>query len=566
MKSIYLILTLVFLFEFSFSEQVSSRTLNQFSLADDSNPKIIKNNLDDVWNDVAVDLLWLQSGINSKNCSISTKSYFGCVMAVETFATVLKKNLEVIPVSQLAGKKPYFSASRLALVEVPEPVITTPKEAYSFFEKVRSSLNARFLVASAEFLKAPTTDFEILLNEINQQAGQNVKPSLIVATASKFLESARDPHTSMMPTKKLEQSYQENGDSFVGIGIEFMPLDQGLMVRRIVKGSGSEKAGIQVGDIVVGIEGKLIKDPKDESIVSTLRGNENTSVRLTILREKVKFDVSVVRTKIVSPVISSNSIDFNGKAYAYIRLTNFMYNNICTEFATVIESWEKENIAGYVLDLRNNPGGNVAIAACVGGAFLGEKQVLSYFEKKTIFGSVFQPLPTQSRVVTKKPLSVLINAYSASASEIIAGAFKDYGRAYIVGQTSFGKGSYQGCQKMPSLESLTVCSTNGLFFGPSGNTNQTVGVVPHISVFINKEPSDLETYSIREAQMYLFPLEPKTMPNTPAGFWNTLQAPAQCMNKLDVVGLYNHSLPAVAYFKDFQLLNSLAALNCHGLR
>jgi C-terminal peptidase prc len=561
--SLFFILTLVI--EIAFSQQLALGHLTQFNVASDVLPKIKQQaKPDDVWNDVTVDLNWLLGGINSKSCAGSQKTYIGCVMAVQAFASVLKKNLEVIPVALLNGKLPFYQADRLALVEMPLPSIKTPKEAFGYFEQVRKQLNSRFFAASAVFIRNPNTDFELMLTELNKRAGVDAKPAVFVAAATKYFESARDPHTSLRPTKEMELASSENGASFVGIGVEFVKLEHGLMVKRVLKGSGASLAGVQVGDIVTAADSKTFKGLSDEDMVAAMRGVENSTVKLTVERTLKVMDFSIVRKKIVDPVVSSEGMSFNGKSIVYIRLNNFMYSNICDEFAGVISAWDKKNIAGYVLDLRNNPGGNVLIASCVGGMFLGNNKVISYFEKKSMFGVQYDSMPTKASVKTDKPLSVLVNAYSASASELVSGAIRDYNRGYIVGQTSFGKGSYQGCSPLKNQGELTVCSTQGLFFAPSGNSNQTVGIEPHISVYLNKEVQESETYAMREAQMYLFPLPARTMPNAPAGTWNQLKAPKQCIRNLKLESVYDEAVSSIPYYKDYQLLNGLAAIDCWG--
>lgn len=566
MKRISLFLLLTLMVEIAFSQQAALGNVTQFNLANDILPKIKIQQAkpDDVWSDVSVDLNWLLGGINSKACASSQKTYLGCVMAVQAFAGALNKNYEVIPIDLLDKQVPFYKGDRLALVEMPVPTITSAKQAYSYFEQMRKQLTSRFFSSSSAFMRNPNTDFELMLTEIYKRAGQNIKPSFYVAAATKFFEMARDPHTSMRPTKELQLVSNENGASFVGLGIEFVKLEQGLMVKRVLKGSGSAAAGVLVGDVVMAVDGKALKGLTDEDVVALMRGVENTSVKLTVQRGAASQDLTVVRKKVVNPVVSSESVNFNGKMMVYIRLTNFMYSNICDEMADIVSAWDKQNISGFILDLRSNPGGNVMIASCVGGMFLGNNKVISYFENRSFFGSKYDALPTQAKATTTKPLSVLINAFSASASELVAGAIRDYSRGYVVGQTSFGKGSYQGCQPLQNQNELTVCSTQGLFFAPSGNSNQTVGVEPHISVYVNKDAQEGETYAMREAQMYLFPLDPKKMPNAPAGNWNQLKAPKLCLQNLKLDAVYDQAQSTSLFYKDYQLLNGLAAVNCWG--
>lgn len=540
-----------------------SHAWTRFEVATDANPKIQKEN-EAVWSDVNVNLSWLVNILNSKSCAASIKAYIGCALAMETFAQVLNKQLEVIPLEQLGGKTAVVKTERLALVDAVKPAITTPKDAYGYFEKMRAQMNARFLTSAAAFVNSPNLDFELLINTIYGKAQGKVSSATYVATVSKFLEVAQDPHTSIMPTKLMQQISGNSGDSFVGIGVEFMRLDQGLIVKKVMKNSGAEKAGVLSGDIIVAVDGKSVKTMADDEIVAFIRGDAGTKVTITLIRANKSMDFVVTRLAVVNPVLSTQGISYNGKMYAYVRLTNFMYDNICEEFAVIVANWEKQNIAGYVLDLRDNGGGNVQIAACIGGLFLGSDKVLTYFESRTLLRNKYEPLMTKSEVTTTKPLSILVNAYSASASELVAGSIKDYGRGYIVGQTSFGKGSYQSCGPIQSQPALYICSTRGLFFAPSGNTNQTVGVVPHIEVYLNKTAKDSETYARREAQMFLYPIPPKKMPNSPAGNWDQLKAPTQCLLGLNLASIYDMAVPAAFYYKDYQLLNAVAAVSCGG--
>lgn len=559
-RVLLLLILAIFIGELSFSKQSSySSTVTQFQSAADLNPKI-KKSTDDVWKGVDVDINWVVGEINWEACSESQQIYIACALAVQAFSSVLNKNLEVVPVSQLNGKKAYYKTQRLALLETPSTEINTPKEAYEYFKKLRISLNSRFVSSSAEFIANPNKDFEMLLLEINRQAGIEAGPAEYVGVVSKFLELALDPHTSIMPAKKMESDVNGSGDSFVGIGVEFVRMAQGLVVKRIVKGSGSDLAGLRIGDIIVEVDNKSLHDMKDEDIIKLIRGAVNTNVQLVVLRDQKTFDISVTRAKVVNSVLSSEDIKFNGKTYVYIRLTNFMYANICNEFAAMIQKWEKQNISGYVFDLRNNPGGDVKIAGCVGGIFLGNNKTLAHFENQMT--GKYMALQTQAKAVTNKPLSVLINSYSASASEVIAGGFRDYGRAYLVGLTTFGKGSYQGCGLLPSQKSLMVCLTQGLFYAPSGISNQTVGVAPDIKVYLNKEPKDAELYALTEAQMYLYPLKSKKMPNPPAGNWKNIAVPTQCIEKLNLDSVYDKAVSTDSYYRDYQLLNGLAAVDC----
>lgn len=537
----------------------------RFQSATDVSPKIQQVSPDDIWNEVKVDLNWLSSYLNVKSCSQSQRMYLGCVLAVQTFAGVLEKNLDVVPVSLLNGKVPFIKTDRLALVETVAPKISTMKDAYGFFEKKRKELSQLFFAASLQFVSSPNSDFEKLVWEINQRASKGVKSVDYVQAVSKLFEVAIDPHTSLQPRKSFEQSAQQSGSSFVGIGIEMHQLDQGILVQRVIKGGGAALAGILPGDLILAVDGKAINKDDTDDAVKMIRGLSGTKVVLTVQREGKTSDVEVTRAQVVNPVVDSTEIAFQNKKITQIRLTNFMYEKACEEIDKIIVQSERNNVDGYILDLRNNPGGNIKIAACLMGFFIGADKVVAYFEGKTQFGSKMDPLMSVAKTVTNKPLVLLINAGSASASEIIAGAVRDHSRGLIVGQTTFGKGSHQGCGALNNQSSLVICLTQGLFFSPSGVSNQNVGVEPHVSVFVNKVALEVETFALRETQLYLFPLGTKSMPSLPVGNWNRFKVPTNCMNNLNLGSVYEQANAKQNYFRDFQLLNAMAGVSCAGL-
>lgn len=565
MKLIAFLFSTLISVSFAFSKTPSSDVYSRLIVGTDIGPKIKSTNVESPWDDVNVDLNWVLANINSKNCALTQKSYLGCVLAVQLMAGLLGKNMEVMPVGKLNGLQPLLSSSQLAIVTGNPIEIKTVKDAYGYFDVLRQQLTDRFLAESAKFVKSPNSDFENLIQGIVNRYGKKISSEVYVAMVGKLLEVAIDPHTSLRPTKEMKNSQQNGSDSFVGIGVEIMVVDQGILVRRPIKGSGAATAGVLAGDLIIAVDGVSLSGKKDEDLSARLRGPENSKVVVTVRRGSQTFDLTVTRSQVVSAVVSSDTVSFNNRNVVYIRLANFMYSNACSEIEQIVATSEKLKVDGYILDLRNNGGGIVQIAACLTGIFLGPGKVVSYFEVRGKNGSQVKPMVSSAKVVTRKPLSLLINSNSASASEIVAGALRDYSRAVIVGQASFGKGSYQGCGPYMAMPGLTLCSTEGLFFSPSGETNQTKGIVPHVEVFINSSPHEIETYSLRESQLFLFPLPRKTLQVPPGVSWNQMKAPSTCLRGLGLESIYEKAPAGVFYYRDYQILNAAASVQCFGL-
>lgn len=508
---------------------------------------------DDLWSGINVDLNFVLKTINQESCAKSFRSYLGCALGVQAFAKSLKQKLEVIPTSQLNGRQPIISAEKLALVVITDQKTATYEELYNKFENRLSHLTLRYQEAADNFAKHPNKDFEILLNEIIAKSDHPIKSFFYVNAVSNYLQIAFDPHISIYPIKYEKSRRTSEGKSITRLGISWLKTNAGIMVNHVAEGSGADEAGIKPKDILISINGKKIENS------STLNSEwtENMVVELKVKRGSAVKDVLVVIKKFINRFLTAEQINFQGKSILYISLKNFEYLKICSELSELITDWEKKDISGYVLDLRNNPGGYVSISACVAGFFLGNDKVLAYREKSLKNNPEYMIGKTIATVSTKKPLSVIVDNSSASASELVAAAIRDYNRGFIIGQRTFGKGSTQEIN--PFSNNLVIWRTQGRFLAPSGKSHQNIGITPHISVYVNKEPSQAEVFALREKQKYLFPLPPRNMENPPTGNWDQLKVPEKCMKRFDLETMYKRDKS-----KDYQLLNALAAVVCTG--
>lgn len=286
-----------------------------------------------------------------------------------------------------------------------------------------------------------------------------------------------DPHSSYFSRSDLEIFEGSTSGQFGGIGVEVEFSDDEVIVIAPVEGSPAARAGIQPGDAIVALDGKPLQGTKPQDLVRMMRGEIGTRLRLTIrtAADKLLRDVVLVRERIrvasVRPILMKSGV-------AYFRIKAFQqgtHRELLKALGDILRRFGRPS--GVILDLRNNPGGLVREATAVADEFLTEGPIYSTRHR----GRTLKEAKARSGgSYTRGPLVVLINEYSASAAELVAGALRDSGRAQLVGATSFGKGSVQTILNLGHGGALKL--TTALYYTPSGRTVQARGVAPHIAV------------------------------------------------------------------------------------
>jgi carboxyl-terminal processing protease len=307
-----------------------------------------------------------------------------------------------------------------------------------------------------------------------------VKDSELIDAAIEGMVSNLDPHSSYMDAKMYGDMQITTKGEFGGVGIE-VTQDEGGLIKVIspIDGTPASRAGIKTGDRIAGIDGNSIAGLPLNEAIDKMRGPSGSKITLTILREgeKKPFDVTLVRA-----IVSVDAATYRREGdIGYIRLPGF--NERTAEgLEKAVRDLKKEigpGIKGYVLDLRNNPGGLLDQAIQVSDDFLGSGEIVSTRGRHP---EDTQRYDAKSGDVTDgKPVVVLINGGTASASEIVSGALQDHKRATVVGMTSFGKGSVQTI--IPLGEGRGALRlTTARYYTPSGHSIQAEGIVPDIQV------------------------------------------------------------------------------------
>jgi len=288
-----------------------------------------------------------------------------------------------------------------------------------------------------------------------------------------------DPHSAFMPPDEYEERRVDTRGAFGGLGIEVTIKDGILTVVSPIDDTPAHRAGIQAGDQILWIEDQSTKSMDILEAVQLMRGEPGSTVHITTLREgdEKPQRLELVREVIKIASVKSRSLD---EGIGYVRLLQFQ-ENTARELKKALEKLRSENnglLQGLVLDLRNNPGGLLDQAIAVSDLFLAEGLIV-YTEGRDEESRI-SASATQDGTEPPYPIVVLINAGSASASEIVAGALHDHGRALLMGERSFGKGSVQTL--MPLGDDSGLSLTTARYYTPSGVSIQATGIEPDVVV------------------------------------------------------------------------------------
>jgi carboxyl-terminal processing protease len=312
----------------------------------------------------------------------------------------------------------------------------------------------------------------------------------LVASALNGMLSGLDPHSSYMDAKGFRDMQTETSGEFGGLGMQVSMDGDAVKVVSPIDETPAAKAGILAGDVIIQVEGESVKGLPLDKVVEKLRGPVGSPVRLQIMRQSqaTPLEFTLTRQIIKVPTVRH---EVEGDDVGYVRLTQF--NNLATDeikqaIADISKKIPAEQLKGYILDLRNNPGGLLDQAVSVSDIFMTRGEVVSIRSRDPDDFQRFNA--TAGDLIGGKPLIVLVNGGSASASEIVAGALQDQKRATVLGSQSFGKGSVQTIVPLGTGNGALRLTT-ARYYTPSGRSIQAKGITPDIEV-LQQLPKALE--------------------------------------------------------------------------
>ena len=317
--------------------------------------------------------------------------------------------------------------------------------------------------------------FNEVYNRVKNQYVEELTDKELVEKALNGMLQALDPHSSYMNEEVFKEMQEDTSGTFGGLGIE-ITTDKGFIkIISPIDDTPADKAGIQAGDYITHLNGDSVVDMNLKEAIDIMRGEVGTSITLTIIRgTEEPFDVELIRDTIKMASVKHRVLNDVG----VLRVSTFNEQTTSGLKDSIQELEESKNPPiGYVLDLRNNPGGLLTESVSVSDLFLEQGEIVSIRgrEKKDV--QVFSA--KKGDLINQKPLVVLINEGSASASEIVAGALQDHNRAVIMGMKSFGKGSVQ---TIVPIDSGAIRLTIAKYYTPSGDSIQAVGIEPDVVV------------------------------------------------------------------------------------
>lgn len=342
----------------------------------------------------------------------------------------------------------------------------------SVIDQVRSVLKSNYVDALPDsVLNLPTVDE--IINEINKT----------------------DTHTTYFTADTFTDFTNSINNTFTGIGVQIEMVPEGVQILTVFDGSPAEGAGMKPGDIIVMADQHILAGLIDSTAVDYIKGPEGTTVKLKIKRGNEILSKDIVRKQINAPTVDNKILDSH---IGYIAVTSFG-TDTATKFGQALTSDESKKVDSYIVDLRYNGGGYLSTALDMAGYFIGNQ--LALITRSRVEGELKQ-YGVLHKSIINKPVIFLLNEYSASASEVLSGAVKDYNKAYFLGVQSYGKGSVQMPVTLSNNDVLKL--TIEKFYSPKDKTIDKVGITPDLNV-----PDDVD--SMRVAELILD--TPKTIPS-----------------------------------------------------
>jgi carboxyl-terminal processing protease len=362
--------------------------------------------------------------------------------------------------------------------------------------------------------------FTEVLSIIQNQYVDEEPPKDLIYNAIKGTLRGLDPHSSFLDPEMYKEMQVETSGSFGGLGIEITLKDDFLTVVAPIEGTPAYQAGIHPGDRIVKIEGLTTKDMQLTDAVKRMRGKPGTKITISVVREgwTEPKDFQITREQIRVQSVKSMTLE---PGIEYIRLRQFQ-EQTAADLETALEKFSKEGkIQGLVLDLRNDPGGLLTSSVEVAEKFLDAGRLVVYTEGRVRNQNMrFQA--NSKRVYSDFPMVVLVNQGSASASEIVAGALQDWGRAVILGTQSFGKGTVQTI--IPLSDGSGLRLTTAKYYTPKGRSIHGKGITPDIVVEFPKVTAAPGA-----------PAEPPTPPSAPETPQEMVKKDVQLQRALDLL-------------------------------
>ena len=368
------------------------------------------------------------------------------------------------------------------------------KKIYIFTLALFLFLKSTLAISSESNIYKKIDLFGEVLEKINEEYVEDINQSESMDSAINGLLQSLDPYSAYLSPENFEEMQTETSGEFGGLGIE-VSMEAGVVkVITPLDDTPASRAGLKAGDYIVKINDTQVQGKTLTEAVEIMRGPVGSDIELTVRRRGVKKALTFTLTREIIEIQSVKS-DLLDKNIGYLRLTSFNENSAQQIKKRINDLNNEKKLKGFILDLRNNPGGLLSQAIKITDYFLDNGEIVSTKSRKASENRKW--FARDGDLTGGKPLIVLINYGSASASEIVAGALKDHKRAIILGENSYGKGSVQSI--IPLRNEGAIRLTIAKYYLPSGTSISEVGVTPDIE--INEEGNEFKIKTETDNQL-----------------------------------------------------------------
>ena len=324
-------------------------------------------------------------------------------------------------------------------------------------------------------------------NLLSKYYGEIDKQTLSDAAIKGMIEALNDPYSTYIDAENTDDFDEQIYGYYVGIGTEITLNDENQFeVTNIFENTPATDANIELHDIVVKVNNEDVSGKTVSDIGKLIQGEIGTNVTLTLRRGEEEFDVTITRDRIDLISVTSQIFEKDDKRIGYIKVTNFASNTF-NQFQTALNELEENDIESLIIDVRDNLGGQLEVATQIASLFLTKDKVV--YQLNT--NGIIQPIYSTGPGSFQKPITVLINGATASASEVLAIALQESADAIVIGTTSYGKGTIQESYKLSTGASIKFTVQEWL--SPNGNTVNEVGVKPDIEVSETENSGETDT-------------------------------------------------------------------------
>lgn len=407
------------------------------------------------------------------HCNSSKKNYLACSNAIISVAS--RYNLDLTLDGQLKQ-------------ETLKRKIITEKEQMKLWEEFYISDHAKAIQIS--FLK--------IWNILKQKHIKDSEASsyFVGKAINGFLSLYRDPHTYLLPIDFYNEVISNSQYRVNSLGFAIGENNHGYYVKKVFPGSDAERSGLLKGDVIYAINGRNASQLMMANIQEILKGQVGKEIYLKVIRGSQKYSIDLRITETWQTSVASRVQNLSNHRIGVVMINKFS-KGTCEQLKVEVSGLIQQKVEGLFLDLRDNPGGQMNEAACVASLFVGHKLIyeIHYMNQE----NESERHIGDEEAIYNGPVAVLINGGTASASEIVAGVLKDYGRATLVGTRTFGKGSFQEGEVWRFNQNIALFETKGFYYLPSGYSPQIKGI--HPDIYVEEKENDL-----READLYFHPL------------------------------------------------------------